>query len=623
MHYRPEIDGLRALAVLPVILFHAGFELFSGGFVGVDIFFVISGYLITTIILSEMDKGVFSLKHFYERRARRILPALFLVMACSVPFAWMWLSPEELKGFWKSLGAVSTFSSNFLFLKESGYFDTEAELKPLLHTWSLAVEEQYYILFPLFIISTWNFGKKHIIALLLFIFIFIFIAAHWSVDKHPDAAFYLLPTRGWEILLGAFAAFAANIQLIPKLSRLTEQLFSTIGLILIMYSVFAFDKNLPFPSAYTLIPTSGALLLILFANNHTLSHRILCNKIAVGIGLISYSAYLWHQPIFSYTRHVMNYAPPPLLMALLCLLTFLLAFFSWLYIEKPFRSKQSIDSKAILKFSVITTVIFIIIGLSGYLKLIPGYDKNRLTRSASQQTAVIERGRAVKKGICHFSKNKGPELDKFLADWRCYSDDENLLNSGLLVYGDSHAADKAIALAQNGVDVIQITGAGCPLTQQTKERDPTYCKSLFSLATQQNTKRVILANRFKVEDLNREHLVDIFSFWSQNYDEVILFTPMPNFKYAVKNYIFFDDPSLSPTIAEHTLFKVLVSTISVPSNFIIIDTYQLFCGDDGEDCKVASNGDWLMTDYGHLSVKGAKIFGSRLKSSKYSHHFFK
>ncbi len=167
MHYRPEIDGLRALAVLPVILFHAGFELFSGGFVGVDIFFVISGYLITTIILSEMDKGVFSLKHFYERRARRILPALFLVMACSVPFAWMWLSPEELKGFWKSLGAVSTFSSNFLFLKESGYFDTEAELKPLLHTWSLAVEEQYYILFPLFIISTWNFGKKHIIALMI------------------------------------------------------------------------------------------------------------------------------------------------------------------------------------------------------------------------------------------------------------------------------------------------------------------------------------------------------------------------------------------------------------------------------------------------------------------------
>ena len=151
MKYRAEIDGLRALAVLPVILFHAGFEWFSGGFVGVDVFFVISGYLITTIIISEMAEGKFSIVNFYERRARRILPALFFVMAACLPFAWVWLTPNDLKDFGQSLVAVSTFSSNILFWLESGYFDRAAELKPLLHTWSLAVEEQYYILFPIFL----------------------------------------------------------------------------------------------------------------------------------------------------------------------------------------------------------------------------------------------------------------------------------------------------------------------------------------------------------------------------------------------------------------------------------------------------------------------------------------
>lgn len=159
MNYRREIDGLRALAVLPVILFHAGFETFSGGFVGVDVFFVISGYLITTIILSELEQGKFSIANFYERRARRILPALFFVLLVCIPFAWFWLLPSDMIDFSKSLVAVSVFASNIMFWRESGYFDTAAELKPLLHTWSLAVEEQYYVFFPLFLILFWKLGK--------------------------------------------------------------------------------------------------------------------------------------------------------------------------------------------------------------------------------------------------------------------------------------------------------------------------------------------------------------------------------------------------------------------------------------------------------------------------------
>ena len=166
MKYRREIDGLRALAVVPVILFHAGFETFSGGFVGVDVFFVISGYLITTIILSELEQGKFSIGNFYERRTRRVIPMLFLVMLCCIPFAWFWLLPGDMIDFSQSLVAVSFFVSNILFWRESGYFDTAAELKPLLHTWSLAVEEQFYIIFPLFLIMFWRLGKRNIFILL-------------------------------------------------------------------------------------------------------------------------------------------------------------------------------------------------------------------------------------------------------------------------------------------------------------------------------------------------------------------------------------------------------------------------------------------------------------------------
>ena len=192
---------------MPVIFFHAGFQYFSGGFIGVDVFFVISGYLITSIILSELAQESFSVLSFYERRARRILPALFLVMLSCIPFAWFWLTPNDLRDFGESLIAVSTFSSNFLFWLESGYFEATAELKPLLHTWSLAVEEQYYIIFPIFLFVFWRLGIKWILLILGLAFFASLLLAEWGAYNKPSAAFYLLPTRGWELLIGVFIAF--------------------------------------------------------------------------------------------------------------------------------------------------------------------------------------------------------------------------------------------------------------------------------------------------------------------------------------------------------------------------------------------------------------------------------
>src|SRR5690606_20556484 len=194
MNYRREIDGLRALAVLPVLLFHAGYETFSGGFVGVDVFFVISGYLITALMLAEFEQGKFSIVSFYERRARRILPALFLVLFVSILLAWFCLAPRDMKDFSETLAAVSVFTSNILFWRQSGYFETASELKPLLHTWSLAVEEQYYILFPVFLMLLWKFRKRLIFAALMVVGIASLAAAEWGAYNKPDMTFFLLPT---------------------------------------------------------------------------------------------------------------------------------------------------------------------------------------------------------------------------------------------------------------------------------------------------------------------------------------------------------------------------------------------------------------------------------------------
>jgi peptidoglycan/LPS O-acetylase OafA/YrhL len=219
MNYRREIDGLRALAVIPVILFHAGFQTFSGGFVGVDVFFVISGYLITSIILTGLEQNNFSIINFYERRARRILPALFFIMLICIPISWFLLLPYHLLEFSRSLIATTFFSSNILFWSESGYFANAAAEKPLLHTWSLAVEEQYYFLFPLFLMIFWKFGKRWILAFLGILFIASLALAEWAAYTKPAAAFYLLPTRGWEFLIGSFTAFYLSSAYQKKFDR--------------------------------------------------------------------------------------------------------------------------------------------------------------------------------------------------------------------------------------------------------------------------------------------------------------------------------------------------------------------------------------------------------------------
>ena len=387
--YRPEIDGLRAFAVIPVIFFHAGFKLFSGGFVGVDIFFVISGYLITSIILSEMEVGKFNLINFYERRARRILPALFFVTLVCIPFSWMLLISKDMKDFAQSLIGISTFSSNILFWRESGYFNTAAELKPLLHTWSLAVEEQYYLIFPLFLMLTWRLGRHWILVLLTAAILVSLGLGHWGAYNKPHAAFYLLPTRAWEILIGIFAAFYLSRTTLNRLNNKISNTLSMMGLALTMYSIFFYNKTTPVPSLYILVPTVGTLLIIVFAHSGTLANSFLSNRIFIWIGLISYSAYLWHQPLFAFIKYLsFDDHPSAPIMALFCLLIIPLAYLSWRFVEKPFRNKNIIKRKYIFFSSVAVAMIIISFGLV-INKRIEVKNVKNIINSASAKVMVL------------------------------------------------------------------------------------------------------------------------------------------------------------------------------------------------------------------------------------------
>ena len=359
MRYRKEVDGLRALAVIPVILFHAGITGFSGGFVGVDIFFVISGYLITSIIIGELETGKFTIAGFYERRARRILPALFFVMLATLPFAWWLLLPHELAGFGRSILAVTVFASNILFWQESDYFATDSELIPLLHTWSLAVEEQYYVIFPVLLMLCWKFGLRRVTVIIASIAVVSLGLAEWGWRHDASANFYLLPSRAWELMAGAGCALYLGHN--ARLGGAAAQWLSLTGLGLLILSIFWLDDSIPFPSLYAILPVLGTALIILFAHSGTWTGKLLSLPVFVGIGLISYSAYLWHQPMFAFARLYYAEEPALLIMLGLAVLAFVLAAISWRFVERPFRKRTNFSRTQIFLMALAGSLAFMLI----------------------------------------------------------------------------------------------------------------------------------------------------------------------------------------------------------------------------------------------------------------------
>jgi len=367
INYRSEIDGLRALAIIPVILFHAGIPFLSGGFIGVDVFFVISGYLITHLLLIENSTDSFSLVNFYIRRIRRLLPALFFMLLCITPFAWMWLLPTQLQEYSLSVIAAVTFLANMFFYLKTGYFSSDIDEKPLIHTWSLAVEEQFYIFFPLFLFFTWRLLKNHLTTLLILLFIVSFLLAESLSRIYPELNFYLMPTRMWELLAGSLCA----LYLFKNKTIPSNLILSAIGLLLIIASYFLIDKTFRFPSYYTIPVVLGTSLVILYSQNNLVG-SLLSLRAMVAVGLVSYSAYLWHQPLFALTRVKALAEPSLALMLGLGVLSIIIGGFSWKFIEQPFRKKSNkqfiISNKITVSAAVLFSCLFIGMGAIGHLK---------------------------------------------------------------------------------------------------------------------------------------------------------------------------------------------------------------------------------------------------------------
>ena len=615
MKYRAEIDGLRALAVVPVILFHAGFELFSGGFVGVDVFFVISGYLITTILIEDIENKRFSIVNFYERRARRILPALFFVMFVCIPFAWMWMLPSQMKDFSQSLVAVSLFASNILFWRESGYFAAAAEEKPLLHTWSLAVEEQYYVLFPIFLILAWRFGKNRVFWIIFLMAAISLLLSEWGWRNKATANFYLAPTRAWELFAGSIAAFIVQKQGVQK-----NNLLAILGLAAIVFSIFFYDETTPFPSVYALVPVLGVVLLVLYADKATFAAKLLGMRSFVGIGLISYSAYLWHQPLFAFARIRSVEHPSIILMSALSFISILFAYFSWRYIEKPFRRADFTSQIRIFVKAILGLILFSLFGLYGHFTI--GYSNLRtylpfVVNEEKVRKVYEERQEAIRAGICHFNKRgKYIEIAEFLENWNCIDSDEGLTPTGIVITGDSHSADKALSLRLNGFDTYQIGGGGCQLSESYVTRDRVYCKLVLQkardLARGEDIKAVFLSNRFTESELSEEYLQSIFNYWNDIDKPIFLWAPMPNFQQQLDGYLRGIE-SIPPRNQREEKFYELLHNVNVPQNFSIIQTSNMWCSSTKlVGCVSFSDNDVLMADQDHLGVEGAKVFGQHV-----------
>lgn len=451
MKYRPDIDGLRAVAVLPVLLFHAGSPWVSGGYAGVDIFFVISGFLITSLILPDIAAGTFSLKQFYERRVRRIFPLLFFVISLALLTAFWLMVPGQLEEYAKSALAALFSVSNIFFWKQDSYFAESADLKPLLHTWSLGIEEQYYVIFPLLLLLIWRYRRSdHLLPIVAGVAAYSFFLANWGgvfdsdmretvtafpVTLTPEYGYYHLATRAWELLCGSLAAIILW-QYPERVSAIRNPIAAAIawlGLGGIIASYALLERTTPYPSFYTLPAVLGAVAIILFCRADSLLHRLLSLRPIVFTGLISYSLYLWHQPVFAFARII----TPDLTQGdfyLLIMGIYALSILSWRWIETPFRDRQAMPTRRLYQimgtwFAVLVITTGITAQQKGFLAYYPAFVKQFYI-------SYEERGKYVEKGF-YTVRNKDFPHNK---------------NRNLLIIGDSQAQDFTNIMFESSLD---------------------------------------------------------------------------------------------------------------------------------------------------------------------------
>lgn len=537
LEYRPEIDGLRGVAVLAVLLYHAEFgggSLGRGGYVGVDVFFVISGYLITAILLRELGSGRFDPWDFYARRARRLLPVLGVVLAASMPFAWAWMSPKAAREFAGSVLASLVFGSNVWFFLEDSYTAELSALKPLLHTWSLAVEEQFYILYPWCLALLWKLSRQRLAAWLGMGFIGSLLLAQWASGAHPDAAFYLLPTRGWELLAGALLACGGTRPAHSKHLEFRRGLpgasLPALGLFLIMLSCVLFDATTRHPSVWTLVPVVGSMLVIGFGGGNDPASRLLRSRPLVAVGLISYGLYLWHLPVLVFARLRYGVASDTQKLGLLAL-SFGLAALSYRCVERPFRRREQVPRASLV---AALTLLFLGVGVAAF-------DLQRRNSSFSWgdepfDLAHEKRKRMVyRETICpKLSTDPCPHLDANSKDILVVGDSMALDAINILrhLFPEYHyALDSAPGCAPHP-DISRVVADDYPFLGQCEAVNARR----FSPASLEHVDGVVIFNIFGL--LEPEDLVPYLDFLhGQGVERVMVFSNYLRLQSDMENYI--------------------------------------------------------------------------------------
>ncbi|AOG01472.1 acyltransferase family protein [Blastomonas sp. RAC04] len=455
MNYRPDIDGLRAIAVSTVVLFHPGVPFLSGGYVGVDVFFVISGYLITGIINKEIVSGTFSFRNFFERRIRRIFPALFFMLFVTTVMASIVMMPRDLMDYAKSLVATVLSGSNMLFWWQSGYFDGAAEAKPLLHTWSLAVEEQFYLAFPLILVLLQRFMPRRIQPVVVTAILLSFGLSVALMAISPTSSFYIAPLRAWELLIGAMLAFVGHARISNPLLR---ELLAGAGLVAILATAVLYTKLTTFPAQGAVLPVLGSASIILAGSTGTtLVGRLLALRPMVFVGLLSYSFYLWHWPALVLAEYVAIDELTTMQSAIAVGSALFMAYLSWRFVERPFRSKTGLIKTQKAVFVAAAATVMLSIGLSGAILVAQGLP----LRFSPNVTRILVASESLTDRMATCSAQVEKQLDP---KGGCVIG-SNPQPTGFLM-GDSHAdaitgAVQAVAKAK-GMSFYYGVDASCP-----------------------------------------------------------------------------------------------------------------------------------------------------------------
>jgi peptidoglycan/LPS O-acetylase OafA/YrhL len=585
MRYRPEVDGLRAVAVCSVILFHAGVPAFGGGYLGVDIFFVISGYLITGILVRELIDGRLSVWDFYDRRIRRIIPALLVVMIVSTVAAYCLMLPDDLENFGQSLVATSLFANNILLLLTSGYFALEASFKPLMHTWSLAVEEQYYLVVPLMLWAAFRLGAmKALLWMVCGVVLASFAFSVWASKAMPVANFLLLPFRAWELGIGAAAVLIqARLQSWRGPTTQFGFVLAFAGLAMIAAPMVLFGIRPPHPSFVTLVPVLGTALVLIFAQDKAGPGRLLAAKPVVALGLVSYSAYLYHQPVFAFARITRLEEPSWEVMLAYVPLIFLLAWASWRFVEQPFRNRSKIRFHSVAWLLGPASVAVIAIGLamhltSGFFASWPELANNDATFGAKQNIAYNLRPLAY--------------LDRRF--------DAHSASPKLLVLGDSHARDFInMALEAGHIDGVKLSYSNfraCDFATSTPSLQENISRADF-IVLGSGYSKCSARGLAQLRELSQAGLIviGIKNFgWNNN---AVMLLP------ATERYSFHAKP-LARIVAQNALGSRMID----PATYV--DILAMISDADGRVPVFTPTGKFISEDRTHLTKAGAIYIGA-------------